>query len=345
MLIFKKSIPLLISMMMLFIVSACSEASGSLQQAEQNQEGTNIETRTPDPAKDPSSSISSEVKSEDVVTFDPVVLFELTDEDLSKPVTEILYYVFGNIGYVTEEVIKSVAEGHSPWKGSSVHAAEILTQNLVPEGISADQVKYNVVHVENENQADELTVVDMIVPDLGTFTINLQYPGNSGISFITNIVWQPADSQSLDKLKDIMTEPLIIYNLREEDHFSKDDLEFPSYQNGRIWFTTNKDIENIAEGHSPWRTVPFDTTEAYTRNLIPENISVDNIKWDGKLLKSQTLQSGEIGSTIAYETIREEGDLTTFAVIVPTFGTYEVTLLGKYLQHITKISFHPKFTR
>lgn len=284
-----------------------------------------MESNTPEPSNEPSPSIPPEEKQEEVVTFDPVVLFELMDYDLSKPVTEIPYYAFGNIEYVTEEGIKSVAEGHSPWKGSSVQAAEILTQNLIPEGISANQVKYNVVRVENENQEGELTVVDMIVPDLGTFTISLQYPGNAGISFITKIVWQPESSKALKQLEG----SIALFDL-EEGWFDKQTNDIPSYEKGRIGYLEQAAIDDHKEGHSVPLSDPLVQTIILIANLVPADYLPDPAI-DEQLGKSTSKEDvRKIVSSYGIEfTLLNNDDLEDYNIVevkVPEFGKYLVTI-------------------
>lgn len=186
---FKKAVPLL--MIMVVLLSACSQNIEALQQLGQNKEESRVEKDTPITSNEPSIKLDKELEEAD--TFDPIVLFELTEDDFKKPATEIPYYSFGRIEFITQEIIQGFAEGHFPWRGSPDHAAELLTQNLIPAGVSPDQVSHNRIRVENENQADELTIVEKIVPDLGIFTISLQFhPESGGICFISKIVWQPA---------------------------------------------------------------------------------------------------------------------------------------------------------
>lgn len=121
--------------------------------------------------------------------IESITLFEVTGADLEKPISEIPYYALGSINFITEELIQSVREGHSPWRGSPVDAALILTRNLIPEGINEDQLKHSV-EIDNENSVNEVTRVKLTVPELGNFIIRMQYPDNSGIVFITSIVWE-----------------------------------------------------------------------------------------------------------------------------------------------------------
>lgn len=344
MLTFKKSGTLLmISFIMLFILSACTQGNGTSQTPEQNQEGIQVESKTPEPSNEPSPSIPPEEKQEEVVTFDPVVLFELTEYDLVKPVTEIPYYAFGNIEYVTEEGIKSVAEGHSPWRGSPVYAAETLTQNLIPReievepfseilsqdktliGLSKGQIQFKVVRVENENQADELTVVDMNVPDLGTFTISLQQLGNVGISFITQIVWQPEASETLQQLEGSIT----LFNL-EESWFDKQTNEIPSYEKGRIGYLEQAAIDDHKEGHSVPLSDPLVQTIILISNLVPADYLPDPAI-DEQLGKStpkddvrKIVTSNDIEFTLLNNDDSE--DYNIIEVKVPDFGKYLVII-------------------
>lgn len=296
---------------MLFIVSACSQTIGALQTPDQNQKEIQVEMSYPS-----NNSLPSPAGEQgEVLTFDPVVLFSLAEEDLAKPINEVPYYSFGNIEAVTEELIQSVNEGHSPWRASPIDTAKTLTQNLIPKGIPTNKVNVSVVRVENKNEANEQTVVDIKVPQLGTYTISLQYVGNRGVSFITEIVWQPESSESLNKLGDIMTAPIVIYDLREGDHLRGNVEEFPIYINGIVRYEMEQTIQNFNEGHPS--VAPEIVAELYTRNLIPKNVS---------------------NETVQYELISESGEVT---VKVPDLGTFEITLLGETVEVISNVTFYP----
>lgn len=113
-------------------------------------------------------------------------IYSVPDHILQNKVTEIPYYAFGEISFVTEEDINSVNEGHSPWKATPLLSAELLTTNLIPTNINKDQVSYVVT---KQNKANEVTTVEMNIPGTGVYTITLQYPENSPISFITQITF------------------------------------------------------------------------------------------------------------------------------------------------------------
>lgn len=91
---------------------------------------------------------------------------------------------------MTKEEIQSVNEGHSPWKATPLLTAEFMTTNLIPEHTDMDQAPYEIVRVENANQPDETTIVEVRVPRLGSYTITLKNAGNNTISFITHIEFQ-----------------------------------------------------------------------------------------------------------------------------------------------------------
>ncbi|WP_019635344.1 hypothetical protein [Paenibacillus fonticola] len=116
-------------------------------------------------------------------------IYSVPDHILQNKVTEIPYYAFGEISFVTEEDINSVNEGHSPWKATPLLSAELLTTNLIPTNINKDQVSYVVTKQLNPNKANEITTVEMNIPGAGVYTITLQYPENSPISFITQITF------------------------------------------------------------------------------------------------------------------------------------------------------------
>ena len=305
--------------MISFVVVACSQLNENLQQPEQNRPFIQLDTHPEGRANDPSVLASDEL--EETITFDPLVLFELTDIDLKKQVTELPYYSSGNIEFISDEMIRTFSKDQDSWRGDSVKTADLLTQNLVPAGIPTEKISYKVRTEEHESQTDKLTIVEKTVPNLGTFTINIMNPQEIGICFITKIAWQPAESESMQKLKGNMSEPLVIYHLWGEGPIDKDVRDIPNYQNSNIWFPTDEDIQSLNEGHSPWRTVPEIVAESYTRGLIPGNIPQDEI---------------------SYEPMRKEEDLTTIAVIVPTFGIYEVTLSENFFEIITKITFQPE---
>lgn len=325
----KKSVPLLmISLMMLFIVSACTQINGPSQQPELNQEKAQVETNIPEPSNEPSPSVLPADVQEEAVTFDPVVLFELTDEDLSKPETEIPYYSFGNIGYVNQEEIQGFAEGHYPWRGDSVQAAEILTQNLIPEGVSSEQVNYSVVRVENKLQTDELTVVDMTVPDLGTFTIHLQYPKENGVfSFITKIVWQPESSESLQQLEGSVT----FFNLYEEEWFDKPTSEIPAYNKGSIGYFEQEAVDSHNRGSSvPWSD-PLVQALIRMANLVPMEYLPDPAIDEqlGKPISKDDVRKIVTSNDVEFILLKNEKseDHEIVEVKVPDFGKFTVTMM------------------
>lgn len=123
----------------------------------------------------------------------PLVIFRLSDSLLSRKATEIPYYAFGELTFITHNEIESVKEGHSPWKATPLMAAEILTANLIPAGINKSDVTYTIAEVSQEGTPNETTVVEMKVPDVGVYNITLKYAGNSVISFITQIDFTPAN--------------------------------------------------------------------------------------------------------------------------------------------------------
>lgn len=123
----------------------------------------------------------------------PLQLYELSEAALNKGVTKIPYYENGNISYTTKSEIQSVNEGHSPWKATPLLTAQSMTTNLIPEGTGTDTngVEYRLVRVENANKATETTIVEIKILGLGIFRTTLKYAGNSTISFITKIDFQP----------------------------------------------------------------------------------------------------------------------------------------------------------
>ncbi|MNI29979.1 hypothetical protein D3C73_838080 [compost metagenome] len=121
-----------------------------------------------------------------------LTIYSLPENILQNKITEIPYYAFGKISYITEKDIQSVNEGHSPWKTTPLLAAEILTTNLIPKNVDKKQVSYVVTHESNSKKANEVTVVEMKVPGFGVYNITLRYPDKSPISFITQITFEPS---------------------------------------------------------------------------------------------------------------------------------------------------------
>lgn len=314
---------LCMTLLMLLMITACSQANSASPPVDQNQNQEEIPMETNDPeALNESSTLSTEDQEENI-TFDPIVLFELTEDDLSKSETEIPYYSFGNISFVSQVELEGFANGSYPWKGDPVQAAQILTQNLIPEGVSADQVSYNVVRVENQHQADQLTVVDMIVPKLGTFTIQLQHPNEAVFSYITKIVWQPESSEVLQQFEGSVT----FFELHE-NWFDKPANDIPSFSKGSVSYFEEAAINSFNEGHSVSMNDPLVQTITEITNLVPVDYQ-PNPAIDEQLSKEisedvvrKIVTSNDIEFAMFNNESSEYHD--TVKVKIPNFGKYTV---------------------
>ncbi len=287
--------------------------------AAQSNSPTQNEPSTP-PKTQTEIQPTDDKEEEQDVTFESVILFELTDEDLSKPETHIPYYSFGNISFVTKELIQGFSNGSYPWRGDSVQAASILTQNLISEGVSADQVDYNVVRVENQGQAGETTVVDMVVPNLGTFTIHLQHPNGAVFSYITKIVWQAESSKALQQLEGNVT----LLEL-EESWFKQPTAKIPFFNKGNIDYFEQEAVDSFNQGHS----VPWGDPRVRAMHSIAELIPYDYLQDEaisqqlGDRKEIITTSNG-IVFTPQYESFQDRPAVVR--VEVPNFGVYMVTL-------------------
>ncbi|GBF74414.1 hypothetical protein PA598K_02757 [Paenibacillus sp. 598K] len=288
--------------------------------AAQSNSPTQNEPSTPPKTQTEIQPADDKEEQEQDVSFESVILFELTDEDLSKPETEIPYYTFGNIGFVTQEEIQGFSNGSYPWRGDSVQAASILTQNLIPEGMSADQVEYKAVPVENQSQADETTVVDMIVPSLGTFTIHLQHPNKAVFSYITKMVWQPESSKALQQLEGSVT----LLDL-DESWFDKLTSKIPAFGKGNIRYFEQEAVDSFNQGHSvPWGDPRVQAMLAISELVPYDYLQDEAISQQLSDRKEILTTSNGIVFTPQYESFQDRP--VVVQVEVPDFGVYTVTL-------------------
>jgi len=116
----------------------------------------------------------------------PLIIYSLPQKFFKKKLTEIPYYSAGNINYLSAETIKSVGEGHSVWINHETLTASNGTANLIPSKIDIETVIYK----DSISINDKESLVEMIVPDWGTYKVTVISP-DKGIQFISRIEFAP----------------------------------------------------------------------------------------------------------------------------------------------------------
>ncbi|MFB9324926.1 hypothetical protein ACFFSY_03165 [Paenibacillus aurantiacus] len=146
-----------------------------------------------------------------------ITLYELAPKLLDKKTTEIPSYHKGDITFWTEEQVNSFNEGHSvPW-GDPLVRTFLGISNLIPyeylmdetigeqmdKGGGYDHVRTlrtqnNIVFTSQPyDDATRTTVVDVNVPDLGTYNVTLKTGTDSRIQNIMKIVFNPDPTSNI----------------------------------------------------------------------------------------------------------------------------------------------------
>jgi hypothetical protein len=166
---------MIVTAIMLFLLSACSNAVESTE--------TDIEASSYDEK--------------------PIVIFELTDKIFEMPKIEIPYYKNGEITFIEEETFAQHRAGHQPWLSAGIDVVTTAAANLTGENLPFIDSKLNygdgirttesgivIKEIDNEH-------IQLIVPSIGRYEIELRSPEPDSILFINKITLFPSDPHLL----------------------------------------------------------------------------------------------------------------------------------------------------
>lgn len=124
-----------------------------------------------------------------------IVFYELPEEVFKRPRTGIPYYKRGAIEYTPEYVFDQYEEGHQPWLGTGIDVATVMTGNL-----PGQEKPYQDLEETHPGYHFKLSTPDGIVmrtvtnefiqlkvPELGTYDIEMTGPPKTIILFISKI--------------------------------------------------------------------------------------------------------------------------------------------------------------
>ncbi|XEC94923.1 hypothetical protein AB6A23_27240 [Paenibacillus tarimensis] len=150
-----------------------------------------------------SAKVETETKNEEIVIREniaaggehhqtQVVIYELTDDIFQLPLTSIPYYKNGNITYLEDYVFEQHEDGHQPWLGTGRDVVTVNTSNLTGEDNPFLNLNYdNPKELKTpsgiviQEQTNEL--INLIVPGIGTYEIELKSPPGTSVLFIKKI--------------------------------------------------------------------------------------------------------------------------------------------------------------
>ncbi|WP_144941233.1 hypothetical protein [Paenibacillus sp. 32O-W] len=350
---------ILIGLAMAVTLTGCSTQAATLDSGMPNQSPANQSTNVDNSINSDTVQISSEQdrgtdssaqlkKEEKKVLMEPITLYEVDSKEFAKKTSEIPSYYKGEISYVTQAEMESFNEGHSVTLGSPLERTIMGISNLIPNEYlpdpSIDQqlakeqggthldktVKITtaggIVFTKNPyNKETESTIVDVQVPEWGTYSVTWKTGQGSGIELIQKIVFTKAENFNVE----LVAKPLLLYAI-SEDLLKKDVLKIPYYGIGTLGHVTNEEIQSINEGHSPWKATPLLTAEFMTANLVPKHVDPKEVSY----------------RVVRVEHENQENELTIVEAQVPSCGIYTIALnnAGKdnnTISFITRIEFKP----
>ncbi|MEZ2660617.1 hypothetical protein [Aneurinibacillus aneurinilyticus] len=126
----------------------------------------------------------------------------------------------------------------------------------------------------------------------------------------------------------VNAQPLILYSLSDQT-LNQPATKIPYYIKGDIHYFTKSQLDSHKTGgHSPWKDDPFLTVETIATNLIP-NLPKDkygNILMNVKTDNKNQIATYENGTII--KKISDNKKNALVQIIVPNFGTYDITLVS-----------------
>ncbi|MBU5442424.1 hypothetical protein [Paenibacillus sp. MSJ-34] len=332
-------------------LTGCSTQAATLDSAMPNQSPANQSTNVDNSINSDTVQISSEQnrgtdlsaqfkKEEKKVLMEPITLYEVDSKEFAKKTSEIPNYYKGEISYVTQAEMESFNEGHSVTLGSPLERTIIGISNLIPNEYlpdpSIDQqlakeqggthldktVKITtangIVFTKNPyNKETESTIVDVQVPEWGTYSVTWKTGQGSGIEIIQKITFQP-------EAENPMQGRITILEL-DDSWFAKKTSQIPNYRKGCFLYFEQAAVDSHNQGHSvPWSD-PLVRAMLGIANLIPyEYLQDEAITQQLSDRKDAITSSNGIQFTPKYNSFQDRPAVVE--VKVPNFGTYLVTM-------------------
>ena len=141
------------------------------------------------------------VSSQEELPVEPATLiYSLDDEWFQCPATEIPYYQRGMVTFLTSETIEQNLQGHQPWLESPIEVATSLCSNFISgHPFSGDDILLSNAyefktkdgfHIKVVSDANDIYIVDILTPDIGSLTVTMKSPYDTPILFITKIEYR-----------------------------------------------------------------------------------------------------------------------------------------------------------
>lgn len=128
----------------------------------------------------------------------PLVIYTLPDEDFDLTRTSIPYYRNGQITFLDEAIFTQFEEGHQPWLGTGIDVVTAGTSNLTGEEFPFKDSKLSYVESDERTTTSGIIIkqirnefIQLIVPQIGTYEIELRSPADTSILFISKITLIP----------------------------------------------------------------------------------------------------------------------------------------------------------
>ncbi|MDQ0090354.1 hypothetical protein J2T12_003777 [Paenibacillus anaericanus] len=124
----------------------------------------------------------------------PLIIYTLSDEVFDLPRTSIPYYRNGEITFLDEVIFTQFEEGHQPWLGTGIDAVTAAASNLTGEEFPFKDSKLSYVQSDERTTTSGIIIkqikndfIQLIVPQIGTYEIELRSPADTSILFISKI--------------------------------------------------------------------------------------------------------------------------------------------------------------
>lgn len=198
--------------------------------------GCSLQKNTPlsDPSMEVSPPAVQEVQETEQALMEPVTLYELDPEDFEKKTSDIPSYDKGDLYYISQEVVDSYNEGHSPTMGDPLVRTMAGISNLIPYDYLQDQTisdqlntinlseggKYEIItekrivftELQRDTAKTRTSVISAKVPEWGEYRVTLKNGKDSDIQIIQKIVFAKAEDTNID----LASKPLRVYSISEE---------------------------------------------------------------------------------------------------------------------------------
>ncbi|MFD0716975.1 hypothetical protein [Paenibacillus sp. GCM10027626] len=302
-----------------------------------NTDKTNLLSATPVPGEENGTGTTNPVPQEEKkMLMEPITLYEVDTKEFEKKTSKITSYNKGEITYLADADVKSFNKGHNVTLGDPLFRTIMQIPNLIPyeylpdstideqlgkvQGGSTNSTftlttKADVTFTKQPyDKKTGATVVEVKVPKWGDYHVTLRSGQDSKIQIIQKIIFtKAADFDAANKGQ------LLLYKLAK-DKLAKKITEVPYYSGGKMSRMSMGAIKSNREGHSVWMNNGELTASYMTGNLIANEVPAE---------------------TIQYKTLSAKDDpVTKCLIIVPDWGTYDVTVVEKEGIHfVSEINF------